>query len=148
MFYHFKGSITGEDYLTLLRRPTLISQIGMSVILLIIGSVNFFVTKQLMSLVLMLLFIVAANFYLQWSMKRRYTKNFQAQPMDQYVTKEQIEAQMQLSRVQVLPERVYLFQGGLRGRQVAIFKKEQLEDVTQWESFVTMVEALPIKKGK
>ena len=52
-----------------------------------------------------------------------------------YVTEEQIKAQMNVRNVEIFSDRVHYFQGR---KQVMIFKKDMLQDVTQWDSFVNM----------
>ncbi|WP_430508515.1 hypothetical protein [Lactococcus cremoris] len=72
-------------------------------------------------------------------------KNFKPQELDMYVTEEQIKAQMNVRNVEIFSDRVHFFQGR---NQVMIFKKDMLQDVTQWDSFVNMAKNLPLKTKK
>ncbi|MDM5144306.1 hypothetical protein ICE98_01382 [Lactococcus lactis] len=78
-------------------------------------------------------------------MKSRFLKNFKPQELDMYVTEEQIKAQMNVRNVEIFSDRVHFFQGR---NQVMIFKKDMLQDVTQWDSFVNMAKNLPLQTKK
>jgi len=52
---------------------------------------------------------------------------------------------MNVRNVEIFSDRVHFFEGK---NKVLILKKEMLQDVTQWESFVKMAQNLPLKKTK
>ncbi|MFC4651414.1 hypothetical protein ACFO26_00630 [Lactococcus nasutitermitis] len=146
MFYHFKGVLELEDYLVLMKRSLRMTQIVVSVILLAFAILNGFLQKNLIfSVIFGVLLIIAGNFYIQWATLGKFKKNFQAVVVDDFITKEGLNAQVALKRVQVLPESVYLFAGR---NQVMIFKKNMLENQGQWEDFVKMVSDLAVEKKK
>ena len=89
--------------------------------------------------------LVLGNLFLHWQLKSRFLKNFKPQELDMYVTEEQIKAQMNVRNVEIFSDRVHFFQGR---NQVMIFKKDMLQDVTQWDSFVNMAKNLPLKTKK
>ncbi len=79
------------------------------------------------------------------ALKSRFLKNFKPQELDMYVTEEQIKAQMNVRNVEIFSDRVHFFQGR---NQVMIFKKDMLQDLTQWDSFVNMAKNLPLQTKK
>ena len=132
MFYHFKGTITGEDYQRILGQMTKRMMLVFSGIMLIFLVINLFV-------------LVLGNLFLHWQLKSRFLKNFKPQELDMYVTEEQIKAQMNVRNVEIFSDRVHFFQGR---NQVMIFKKDMLQDLTQWDSFVNMAKNLPLQTKK
>ncbi|WP_240188570.1 hypothetical protein [Lactococcus taiwanensis] len=92
-----------------------------------------------------ILIVVLGNLFLSWQLKSRFLKNFKPQTLDIYLTEEQIKAQMNVRNVEIFSDRVHFFEGK---NKVLILKKEMLQDVTQWESFVKMAQNLPLKKTK
>ena len=135
MFYHFKGTITGEDYQRILGQMTKRMMLVFSGIMLIFLVINLFMSKGqwLWPVVSALLVLVLGNLFLHWQLKSRFLKNFKPQELDMYVTEEQIK------------DRVHFFQGR---NQVMIFKKDMLQDLTQWDSFVNMAKNLPLQTKK
>ena len=130
MFYHFKGTITGEDYQRILGQMTKRMMLVFSGIMLIFLVINLFRSKGqwLWPVVSALLVLVLGNLFLHWQLKE-----------------EQIKAQMNVRNVEIFSDRVHFFQGR---NQVMIFKKDMLQDVTQWDSFVNMAKNLPLKTKK
>lgn len=147
MFYHFKGTITGEDYQRILGQMTKRMMLVFSGIMLIFLVINLFMSKGqwLWPVVSALLVLVLGNLFLHWQLKSRFLKNFKPQELDMYVTEEQIKAQMNVRNVEIFSDRVHFFQGR---NQVMIFKKDMLQDVTQWDSFVNIAKNLPLQTKK
>ena len=147
MFYHFKGTITAEDYALILEKMMQRLMIVFSGAMLIFTFINIMMYRSqwLMSLLMGVAVLLLGNFFLRWQLKHRFLKNFQPQKLDMYVTEEQLRAQMTVRNVIILSDRVYFFQAK---NQVTIFKKDMLENQGQWEDFVTMARKFVPQKRK
>ena len=101
MFYHFKGTITGEDYQRILGQMTKRMMLVFSGIMLIFLVINLFRSKGewLWPVVSALLVLVLGNLFLHWQLKSRFLKKFNPQENDMYVTEEQIKAQKKVRNV-------------------------------------------------
>lgn len=147
MFYHFKGTITAQDYsriLSVMTKRLMLVFSGIMVIVMVINLVRS-QGQWLWPLLSGILIVVLGNLFLSWQLKSRFLKNFKSQTLDIYLTEEQIKAQMNVRNVEIFSDRVHFFEGK---NKVLILKKEMLQDVTQWESFVKMAQNLPLKKTK
>lgn len=147
MFYHFKGTITAQDYsriLSVMTKRLMLVFSGIMVIVMVINLVRS-QGQWLWPLLSGILIVVLGNLFLSWQLKSRFLKNFKPQTLDIYLTEEQIKAQMNVRNVEIFSDRVHFFEGK---NKVLILKKEILQDVTQWESFVKMAQNLPLKKTK
>ncbi|RZI48708.1 hypothetical protein [Lactococcus kimchii] len=147
MFYHFKGTVTAQDYTKILTVMSKRLMLVFSGAMLLFTGINVAINRQqwAVSVFMGLIVLVVGNLFLRWQLKSRFLKNFKPQTIDMYVTEEQINAQMNVRNVEIFSDRVHFFEGR---NQVMIFKKEMLQDVTQWEAFVTMAKNLPLKTKK
>jgi hypothetical protein len=147
MFYHFKGTITADDYARILGAMTQRLMLVFSGILVLFTVVNLLMNRSqwLWAIVMGIIVILLGNLFLRWQLKSRFLKNFKPQAIDLYITEEQIRAQMQPRNVEIMADRVHFFQGK---NQVMIFKKEMLENQGQWENFVQMSEKFIVKRKK
>lgn len=146
MWYHFKGVLKAEDYKKLLAQQLIIMQLVTIVLVMIVALGSGILQKNLgLGLSVGVIVSLISFFYLKANFFKKMLKNFKETPIDQHITKESLEAQVALRKAMVTSDTVYLFQGK---NQVLLFKKEMLEDQTQWESFVKMVQELPVKGKK
>lgn len=147
MFYHFKGTVTAQDYTKILTVMSKRLMLVFSGAMLLFTGISVAINRQqwAVSVFMGLIVLVVGNLFLRWQLKSRFLKNFKPQTIDMYVTEEQINAQMNVRNVEIFSDRVHFFEGR---NQVMIFKKEMLQDVTQWEAFVTMAKNLPLKTKK
>jgi len=96
MFYHFKGTITAQDYsriLSVMTKRLMLVFSGIMVIVMVINLVRS-QGQWLWPLLSGILIIVLGNLFLSWQLKSRFLKNFKPQTLDIYLTEEQIKAQM------------------------------------------------------
>lgn len=147
MFYHFKGTVTAQDYTKILTVMSKRLMLVFSGAMLLFTGISVAINRQQwgLSVLMGLIVLGVGNLFLRWQLKSRFLKNFKPQTIDMYVTEEQINAQMNVRNVEIFSDRVHFFEGR---NQVMIFKKEMLQDVTQWEAFVTMAKNLPLKTKK
>lgn len=138
MFYHFKGTITAEDYQRSIQPGMRLSLIVFNVLFAILVLANLLLYTKIMLVGFLILIWLLVNAAIYFSPKFMVGK-FKPQNVDFFITKEQLEVQGKITQYVKLDGMVLLVYGR---SGTMIFKKEHLENQGQWEDFVTMTEQL------
>ncbi|GBG97283.1 hypothetical protein [Lactococcus termiticola] len=138
MFYHFKGTVTKEDYIRTLRPGLKFSLIAFNVLYLVMFIINLTTGFKLPFMIFLIVIWALLNLGIYYSPKLMVGR-FKSQNVDFYITEEQLKAQGKLSQFVNLGDMLLLVYGK---QGTMIFKKEHLQDLSQWDVFVGMTTKL------